>query len=244
LLFILIGLFGAKNKIRAGYYIFLYTFNLKCLKTKFRETPKTLVTKAIKEILLSVGLIIHGMVTSLVFSYRGPGAHVFYVNLCRPKGDPLLITPITLVDGVRGGLGSHKKLTKYKRDEKLLLVTDTWAIADLSYSGFKDKCKQTIKSQGVKEQRADGFSISRNLDFVRCTLVAGKPVFGLKIQPHSNNYTKYNEKKIFFGFRSASTFNKFKLEQGSLTTIKSSSFARFGRKLVNLCPGRIYYAQR
>ena len=118
-------------------------------------------------------------------------------------------------------------LTKYKGNEKLLLVADTWAIADLSHSGFKYKCKQTIKSQGVKEQRADGFSISRNLDFVRCTLVAGKPVFGLKIQPHSNNYTKYNEKNIFFGFRSASTFNKFKLEQGTLTTIKSSSFARF-----------------
>jgi len=103
-----------------------------------------------------------------------------------------------------GGLGSHKKLTKYKRGEKLLLVADTWVIADLSHSCFKDKCKQTIKSQGVKEQRADGFSISRNLDFVRCTLVAGKPVFGLKIQPHSYNYTKHNKKNIFFLFRSFS----------------------------------------
>ena len=169
MLFILIGLFGAKNKIRAGYYIFLYTFNLKCFKFKFREIPKALVTKVIKEILLAAGLIIHGMVTSLVFSSRGPAAHVFYVNLC---------------------LCSHKKLTKYKRNEKPpIRVADTWAIADLSHSGFKYKCKQTIKSKGVKEQRADDFSISLNLDFVRCTLVAGKPVFGLKIQPHSNNYT-------------------------------------------------------
>lgn len=79
LLFILIGLYGAKNKIRAGYYIFLYTFNLKCLKTKFRETPKALVTKAIKEILLAAGLIIHGMVTSLVFRPEGPGFYVNYV---------------------------------------------------------------------------------------------------------------------------------------------------------------------
>jgi hypothetical protein len=80
LLFILIGLFGAKNKIRAGYYIFLYTFNLKCLKIKFRETPKALVTKVIKEILLAAGLIIHGTVTSLVFSFRGPAPRF----LCEP----------------------------------------------------------------------------------------------------------------------------------------------------------------
>jgi len=103
-----------------------------------------------------------------------------------------------------GGLGSHKKLTKYKRGEKLLLVADTWVIADLSHSCFKDKCKQTIKSQGVKEQRADGFSISRNLDFVRCTLVAGKPVFGLKIQPHSYNHPGGVIKKIYFFYSGVS----------------------------------------
>jgi len=39
----------------------------------------------------------------------------------------------------------------------------------------------------VKEQRVDSSENSRILDFVRCTLVAGKPVFGRKIHSHSNN---------------------------------------------------------
>jgi len=41
--------------------------------------------------------------------------------------------------------------------------------------------------KGVKEQRVDGSSKSRNLGFVRCTLVAGKPVFGRTIYTYSNN---------------------------------------------------------
>jgi len=41
------------------------------------------------------------------------------------------------------------------------------------------ECKQP----GVKEQRVDGSSSSINLELVRCTLVAGKPVLGRKI-PH------------------------------------------------------------
>ena len=44
-----------------------------------------------------------------------------------------------------------------------------WVIADLN------------QVKPVKEQRVDGSSKSRNLDFVRCTLVAGKPVLGRKI---------------------------------------------------------------
>jgi len=38
------------------------------------------------------------------------------------------------------------------------------------------ECKQP----GVKEQRVDGSSSSINLELVRCTLVAGKPVLGRK----------------------------------------------------------------
>ena len=40
---------------------------------------------------------------------------------------------------------------------------------------------------GVKEQRVDGSSISRNLGIVRCTLVAGKPVLRRKIYWNSNS---------------------------------------------------------
>jgi len=49
--------------------------------------------------------------------------------------------------------------------------------------------KSIIPKSGVivKEQRVDGSSKSRNLDFVRCTLVAGKPVFERKIHIHRNN---------------------------------------------------------
>nr|YP_007507079.1 LAGLIDADG endonuclease [Ceratocystis cacaofunesta]YP_009704218.1 LAGLIDADG endonuclease [Ceratocystis fimbriata]YP_009710370.1 LAGLIDADG endonuclease [Ceratocystis albifundus]AFO38129.1 LAGLIDADG endonuclease [Ceratocystis cacaofunesta]QEN73781.1 LAGLIDADG endonuclease [Ceratocystis fimbriata]QFX74872.1 LAGLIDADG endonuclease [Ceratocystis albifundus] len=50
-----------------------------------------------------------------------------------------------------------------------------WVIAVLSHP-----------LKGVKEQRVDGSSMSRNLDVVRCTLVAGKPVLGRKIYPDSN----------------------------------------------------------
>lgn len=115
-LFILVGLFGSDNKISASYYLFLYTFNLKCKRAKFRGHPKALVTKVIKEILLPAWLMTQGMVTSLV---------------------------------------------------------DMWTIADLNHSS---------RQKGVKEQRVDGSSKSRNLDFVRCTLVAGKPVLGRRIQ--------------------------------------------------------------
>lgn len=50
-----------------------------------------------------------------------------------------------------------------------------WVIADLN------------QAKPVKEQRVDGSSKSINLDFVRCTLVAGKPVLGRKIPFHLNN---------------------------------------------------------
>lgn len=39
-LFILVGLFGSDNKIRASYYLFLYTFNLKCKTAKTGEALK------------------------------------------------------------------------------------------------------------------------------------------------------------------------------------------------------------
>ncbi len=120
-LFILIGIFGSDSKVSASYYLFLYTFNLKCKRAKFRGHPKALVTKVIKEILLLAWLMPQGMVTSLV---------------------------------------------------------DMWTIADLNHSS---------KQKGVKEQRVDGSSRSINLDFVRCTLVAGKPVLGRRIHSLSDN---------------------------------------------------------
>ena len=46
-LFLLIGLYGSSNKVRASFYIFLYTFNLKCKRAKHRENPKALVTKVV-----------------------------------------------------------------------------------------------------------------------------------------------------------------------------------------------------
>jgi NADH-ubiquinone oxidoreductase chain 4 len=54
-LFVLIGLYGATQKFRAGYYLFLYTFKkgvgnpCLCTRAKFRGSPKALVTKIIKE---------------------------------------------------------------------------------------------------------------------------------------------------------------------------------------------------
>jgi hypothetical protein len=66
-----------------------------------------------------------------------------------------------------------------------------WVIADLN---------QIRLALSVKEQRVDGSSKSRNLDFVRCTLVAGKPVLGRKIPFHPNNC------KIVSGLLSAKAF--------------------------------------
>jgi hypothetical protein len=145
-LFILIGIFGSDNRVRASFYLFLYTFNLKCKRAKHRGSPKALVTKVVKETLQLAWLMPQGMVKSLVFIF-----------------------------------------------EKLLWVVDTWVITVLSHPYLKAEYKQVIK--GVKEQRVDGSSISRNLDFVRCTLVAGKPVFGRKIH--------YRPDYIIF------TYNKF-----------------------------------
>ncbi len=67
LLFLLIGIFGSDNKVSASYYLFLYTFNLKCKRTKDRVSPKALVTKVVKETFKLAWLMPQGMVTSLVF---------------------------------------------------------------------------------------------------------------------------------------------------------------------------------
>ena len=145
LLFILIGLFGSDNRVKAGFYLFLYTFYLKCKRAKTRGSPKALVTKVIREILLPAWLITQGMVTSLVF-------------ICL--------------------------ILEY---EKLHTVVDIWVIAVLNHFYYYAKCKQVVNNKDVKEQRVDGSSNSRNLDFVRCTLVAGKPVLNRKIHSHFNN---------------------------------------------------------
>lgn len=56
-----------------------------------------------------------------------------------------------------------------------------------SKSFFKVYKIVTFNIKGVKEQRVDGSSNSRNLEFVRYTLVAGKPVLGRKIYIHFDN---------------------------------------------------------
>lgn len=135
-LFILIGLFGSSNKVRASFYLFLYTFFRKCKRAKFRASLKALVTKYIKETFDMAWLMTQGMVISL------------------------------------------------KMKNNLFMK---WVIADLNHSLFKVKCIQTINFKNVKEQRVDGSSNSRILDFVRCTLVAGQPVFERKIHSRYNN---------------------------------------------------------
>jgi hypothetical protein len=135
-LFILIGLFGSSNKVRASFYIFLYTFFRKCKRAKFRKSPKVLVTKYIRETLFMAWLMTQGMVISL------------------------------------------------KMKNKLFMQ---WVITDLNHFWFKVKYIQTINLKDVKEQRVDGSSKSRILDFVRCTLVVGKPVFERKIHSRYNN---------------------------------------------------------
>lgn len=65
--------------------------------------------------------------------------------------------------------------------EKLLWVVDIWIITVLNHPYFTECIRD------VKEQRVDGSSNSMNLEYVRCTLVAGKPVFGRKIHYHSDN---------------------------------------------------------
>ena len=72
-------------------------------------------------------------------------------------------------------------------DEKRPEAADIWVIAVLSHPWFKAICKYGIDILGVKEQRVDGSSKYRILDFVRCTLVAGKPVLGRKIHSHYYN---------------------------------------------------------
>ena len=132
-LFILIGLFGSSNKVRAGFYIFLYTFNLKCKRAKHRGSPKALVTKVLKETLELAWLMTQGMVKSLKMKY------------C-----------------------------------EITLQILKWVIAVLNHPSWRKL------GVGVKEQRVDGSSISRNLDIVKCTLGAGKPVLGRKVHLHSN----------------------------------------------------------
>jgi len=151
-LFLLIGLFGSSNKVRASFYLFLYTFNLKCKRAKHRESPKALVTKVIKEILLAAWLMTQGKVTSLVFIFE--------------KQPPW--------------------------------AADIWVITVLNHPWLIAGFKQAIHFKDVKEQRVDGSSNSRNLDFVRCTLVAGKPVFGRKIHYClDNQIITYNKFKQF-----------------------------------------------
>jgi len=60
--------------------------------------------------------------------------------------------------------------------EMKIILYSIWTTAVLSHS-FKD----------VKEQRVDGSSRFRNFNLVRCTLIAGKPVFGRTIHPYSHN---------------------------------------------------------
>jgi hypothetical protein len=131
MLFILIGIFGSDNRVKASFYLFLYTLTQQCKRAKHRENPKALVTKVVREILLPAWLMTQGMVKSL---------------------------------------------------EMISIFTLKWTTAVLSHL--------FIIYKGVKEQRVDGSSKFRNLNFVRCTLIAGKPVFGRTIHSFSHNYGK------------------------------------------------------
>ena len=64
LLFILIGIFGSDNRVKASFYLFLYTltteisnFYSQCKRAKLRGSPKALVTKVIKETFLLAWLM-------------------------------------------------------------------------------------------------------------------------------------------------------------------------------------------
>ncbi|RYE14258.1 MAG: hypothetical protein EOP34_06990 [Rickettsiales bacterium] len=57
--------------------------------------------------------------------------------------------------------------------EIISIFTLKWTTAVLNHL--------STKPMGVKEQRVDGSSKFRDLNFVRCTLIAGKPVFGRTI---------------------------------------------------------------
>ena len=89
-----------------------------------------------------------------------------------------------------------------------------WIITDLNHCWFIVKYIQTINSKNVKEQRVDGSSKSRILDFVRCTLVAGKPVFGRKFHKSYNNVIT-NNNFVIKGARLLHTININKLESKS-----------------------------
>jgi hypothetical protein len=166
-LFILIGIYGSDNRVKASFYLFLYTLteisNLysQCKRAKFRGSPKALVTKVIKETLLLAPLIHGGMVTSL-------------------------------------------KISAMK-----------WVIADLN---------QIRLALSVKEQRVDGSSKSRNLDFVRCTLVAGKPVLGRKIPFHPDNC------KVVSGLLSAKAFIHTTKSMGDNLTLSKQVNNAFGEQ--------------
>ena len=127
-LFILIGVFGSDNRVKASFYLFLYTLTQQCKKTKHRENPKALVTKVVREIFLPALLMTKGMVRSL----------------------------------------------KMRR-----ILSSKWVTVVLSHP--------FINYKGVKEQRVDGSSRFRNLNLVRCTLIAEKSVFGKTIHSYSHN---------------------------------------------------------
>jgi NADH-ubiquinone oxidoreductase chain 4 len=67
-LFILIGIFGSDNRVKASFYLFLYTLIreiYQCERAKLRKSPKALVTKVKKETFLLTPLMTGGMVRSL-----------------------------------------------------------------------------------------------------------------------------------------------------------------------------------
>ena len=167
-LFILIGIFGSDNRVKASFYLFLYTLIreiYQCERAKLRKSPKALVTKVKKETFLLTPLMTGGMVRSLKISVM------------------------------------------------------KWVIADLN---------QIRVTLSVKEQRVDGSSKSRNLDFVRCTLVAGKPVLGRKIPFHPNNC------KVVSGLLSPRAFIHTIKSIGDNLTLSKQVNNIFGEKNSNI----------
>ena len=64
-LFILIGLFGSTDRVRASFYLFLYTLEIQCKRAKLRGNPKALITKDKTETSYPASLMIEGIVISL-----------------------------------------------------------------------------------------------------------------------------------------------------------------------------------
>ena len=98
--------------------------------------------------------------------YQTAWEAVVYANLCiraKHRGHPKAYGT-KLLSKISGRINYSGTVISHKMSEN-----------KMGNRGYKSAICENI---AVKEQRVDGSSDSRNLDSVRCTLVAGKPVLG------------------------------------------------------------------